>query len=51
MRSVKSVLTMAASLKQNDKSLSDMTVLIKSLMDNNIPKYVPNDLPIFMAII
>ena len=26
-------------------------MLIKSLLDNNIPKYVPNDLPIFKAII
>lgn len=40
MRSVKTVLSMAAQLKQKDRSQPDLVVLIKSVMDSNIPKFV-----------
>ncbi len=51
MRSVKGVLSMAAQLKQRDRNAPDAVVLIKALMDSNMPKFVEKDQPIFQAIV
>ena len=40
MRSVKSVLTMSSLLKRQDRNISDQNVIIKSIVDSNIPKLI-----------
>ncbi|KAA6355293.1 MAG: putative dynein heavy chain, partial [Streblomastix strix] len=51
MRAVKSVLVMAGALKRKYDKLSEDTVLIRALRDTNTPKFLSDDVPLFMDII
>ncbi len=51
MRAVKSVLVMAGALKRANQELREDIVLIRSLRDSNIPKFLPEDIPLFLGIL
>ena len=51
MRAVKSVLVMAGSLKRANPHLSEDVVLIRAFKDSNLPKFLIDDINLFMAII
>ena len=51
MRAVKSVLVMAGQLKRSNPDLSEDVTLIRALRDSNLPKFLYDDVPLFMAII
>lgn len=51
MRAVKSVLTMAGSLRRSQPSLAEDVVLIRAMRDTNLPKFLPDDIELFQNII
>jgi len=51
LRAVKSVLVMAGSLKRANPQLNEDDVLIRAMIDANVPKFLKDDLPLFAAII
>ncbi|KAA6355049.1 MAG: putative dynein heavy chain, partial [Streblomastix strix] len=51
MRAVKSVLVMAGALKRKYDTLSEDTLHISALRDTNTPKFLSDDVPLFMDII
>eukprot|EP00304_Pavlova_gyrans_P012708 CAMPEP_0206041750 /NCGR_PEP_ID=MMETSP1466-20131121/6142_1 /ASSEMBLY_ACC=CAM_ASM_001126 /TAXON_ID=44452 /ORGANISM="Pavlova gyrans, Strain CCMP608" /LENGTH=4121 /DNA_ID=CAMNT_0053416453 /DNA_START=38 /DNA_END=12403 /DNA_ORIENTATION=- len=51
MRAVKSVLVMAGQLKRSNPELPENIVLIRALRDSNLPKFLHDDVPLFMSII
>lgn len=51
MRAVKSVLVMAGSLKRSNPTLGEDAVLIRAMIDSNVPKFLKDDLPLFSAIV
>lgn len=51
MRAVKSVLIMAGALKRTSPELSEDVVLIRSLRDSNLPKFLAEDIGLFKGII
>ena len=51
MRAVKSVLIMAGSLKRSSPELAEDVVLIRSLRDANLPKFLAEDISLFRGII
>jgi dynein heavy chain len=51
MRAVKSVLVMAGALKRAEPDLNEDIVLVRAMRDSNIPKFLPDDLPLFSALI
>ncbi|KAJ3111626.1 Dynein heavy chain 6, axonemal [Phlyctochytrium bullatum] len=51
MRAVKSVLVMAGSLKRANPDLSEDVVLIRSLRDSNLPKFLAEDVGLFKGIL
>jgi dynein heavy chain len=51
MRAVKSVLVMAGSLKRANPQSSEEMVLIQSLRDSNLPKFLAEDVGLFRGIL
>ena len=51
MRAVKAVLNMAGGLKRKQPDLSEESVLIRAMVDSNIPKFLKDDIPLFYAIV
>ncbi len=51
MRAVKSILVMAGSLKRREPDLEEDIVLIRAMRDANVPKFLADDVVLFMALI
>lgn len=51
LRALKSVLVMAGSLKRQYSDMSEDMVLMRSLRDSNMPKFVFEDVPLFAGLI
>ncbi|KAI8922930.1 hypothetical protein BC831DRAFT_55734 [Entophlyctis helioformis] len=51
LRALKSVLVMAGSLKRGSPDLSEDIVLMRALRDMNLPKFVFEDVPLFLGLI
>jgi dynein heavy chain, axonemal len=51
LRALKSVLVMAGSLKRENADISEDQVLMRALRDMNMPKFVFEDVPLFMGLI
>ena len=51
LRALKSVLVMAGSLKREFASMPEDIVLMRSLRDSNMPKFVFEDVPLFAGLI
>ncbi|TPX54389.1 hypothetical protein PhCBS80983_g05954 [Powellomyces hirtus] len=51
LRALKSVLVMAGSLKRGSPDLSEDVVLMRALRDMNLPKFVFDDVPLFLGLI
>jgi dynein heavy chain, axonemal len=51
LRALKSVLVMAGSLKRDYSDMSEDMVLMRSLRDSNMPKFVYDDVPLFAGLI
>jgi len=51
MRALKSVLVMAGSLKREFSDMAEDLVLMRSLRDSNMPKFVYDDVPLFQGLI
>jgi dynein heavy chain len=51
LRALKSVLVMAGALKRDTPEYSEDLVLMRSLRDSNLPKYVFEDVPLFLGLI
>ena len=51
LRALKSVLVMAGALKRGSPDLSEQIVLMRALRDMNLPKFVFDDVPLFLGLI
>jgi dynein heavy chain len=51
LRALKSVLVMAGSLKRSSPDLEEDVVLMRALRDMNLPKFVFDDVPLFLGLI
>ncbi|XP_069565682.1 dynein axonemal heavy chain 10 [Brachyistius frenatus] len=51
LRALKSVLVMAGELKRGSPDLSENVVLMRALRDMNLPKFVFEDVPLFLGLI
>ena len=51
LRALKSVLVMAGSLKRGSPDLHEDVVLMRALRDMNLPKFVYDDVPLFLGLI
>ncbi|KFP31699.1 Dynein heavy chain 10, axonemal, partial [Colius striatus] len=51
LRALKSVLVMAGKLKRESADLSEEVVLMRALRDTNLPKFVFEDVPLFLGLI
>ena len=51
MRAIKSVLVIAGSLKKREPELSEDVLLIRAMRDANVPKFLSNDLQLFLQLI
>ena len=51
LRALKSVLVMAGSLKRGDADMDEGLVLMRALRDMNLPKFVFEDVPLFLGLI
>ncbi len=51
MRAIKSVLVIAGSLKKMEPTLSEDVLLIRAMRDANVPKFLADDLQLFLQLI
>ncbi|XP_067862341.1 dynein axonemal heavy chain 10 [Heptranchias perlo] len=51
LRALKSVLVMAGELKRGSSAISEDVVLMRALRDMNLPKFVYEDVPLFLGLI
>ncbi|XP_047141246.1 dynein axonemal heavy chain 10 isoform X1 [Hydra vulgaris] len=51
LRALKSVLVMAGELKRNSTELNEDVVLMRALRDMNLPKFIFEDVPLFLGLI
>jgi dynein heavy chain len=51
LRSLGTVLTIAGSFKRSQKKLNDETILVNALRDANLPKFLPQDIQLFKALL
>lgn len=51
LRALKSVLVMAGAFKRGDPNMSEQLVLMRALRDMNLPKFVFEDVPLFLGLI
>jgi len=51
MRAVKSVLVMAGELKRANRDVPEEVVLIRAMIDSNVPKFVGEDIELFYGIV
>ena len=51
LRALKSVLVMAGSLKRGSPDLDEQLVLMRALRDMNLPKFIFEDVPLFLGLI
>lgn len=52
MRAVKSLLVTAGALRRgNSENLTEEVLLIRSMLESNVPKFLNDDLPLFQALI
>ncbi|KXZ49756.1 DHC2 protein [Gonium pectorale] len=51
LRALKSVLVMAGSLKRGAPDMSEQLVLMRALRDMNLPKFIFDDVPLFLGLI
>uniref|UniRef100_A0A673VC35 Dynein axonemal heavy chain 10 n=1 Tax=Suricata suricatta TaxID=37032 RepID=A0A673VC35_SURSU len=51
LRALKSVLVMAGGLKRGSSELKEDVVLMRALRDMNLPKFVAEDVPLFLGLI
>ena len=51
LRALKSVLVMAGQLKRTNPELAEDITLIRALRDSNLPKFLYDDVPLFMGLI
>jgi len=51
MRAVKSTISAAGLLKRNDQEGNESQIILKALIDINLPKFLVQDIPLFDNII
>lgn len=51
LRALKSVLVMAGALKRGAPDMSEALVLMRALRDSNLPKFVYDDVPLFLGLV
>jgi hypothetical protein len=51
LRALKSVLVMAGTLKRDSPGMSEQLVLMRALRDMNLPKFVWDDVPMFLGLV
>ncbi|VEL33587.1 unnamed protein product [Protopolystoma xenopodis] len=51
LRAIKSVLVVAGSLKRGNKEMAEESVLMRALRDFNTPKFITEDMPVFLGLI
>jgi len=51
LRALKSVLVMAGSLKRGAPEMSEQLVLMRALRDMNLPKFIFDDVPLFLGLV
>lgn len=51
LRALKSVLVMAGTLKRGAPDMSEAVVLMRALRDSNLPKFIYDDVPLFLGLI
>lgn len=50
MRAVKSVLMASASLRRRNPELSEFQIVLRAIIDINLPKFLKEDVPLFEGI-
>lgn len=51
LRALKSVLVMAGALKRGSPGMAEQLVLMRALRDMNLPKFVYDDVPLFLGLV
>lgn len=51
LRALKSVLVMAGALKRGSPGMPEQLVLMRALRDMNLPKFVYDDVPLFLGLV